>query len=458
MNERPREEREREELSPEETDMIVQSNKKVKTGDSSGMEIGESQMEMVPSTFPVFYRSKLVGADLNENMEDDAGGEDIPPLEDAANVDESDDGSQPDMNVGEKSTRPMLKVSKEEYASWCKPWNLTLLVKLTGKTVGVNFMKNLLEKLWNRHGLGKMQIIDLPEGFFAVSFATLEEYNYAYHEGPWLVADHYLIVQKWRPNFIPLVDNVTKIAAWVRVPKLPLEYYNARALWRVGNLIGRTLKVDTTTSLTSRGKFARLCVEINLEQKLVPQVEIMGLSYGVEYEGLHLICFQCGRYGHVKDSCVHNVIHNTEQVEVTTGVGREMPQSSDGAPQVAARSEGEVDGGAAAAEETEIYGPWMMVKRQVQRKPQNQRNAVTKILPVPEKSEGRNRMGGNKEGGSNSSRFNVLREIDTNQEPIVTNGGKDHQVGPKNMGHGSRIKQGAAKSLKPTKCVQASNI
>ncbi|KAF7807112.1 LINE-1 reverse transcriptase isogeny [Senna tora] len=41
----------------------------------------------------------------------------------------------------------------------------------------------------------------------------------------------------------------------------------------IGNLIGKTLKVDPMTSLTNKGKFSRICVEINLKRQLVPQVE-----------------------------------------------------------------------------------------------------------------------------------------------------------------------------------------
>ncbi|RYR46194.1 hypothetical protein Ahy_A07g031954 [Arachis hypogaea] len=37
----------------------------------------------------------------------------------------------------------------------------------------------------------------------------------------------------------------------------------------IGNIVGRTLKVDYTTVEVSRGKFARLCVEVNLQKLLV---------------------------------------------------------------------------------------------------------------------------------------------------------------------------------------------
>ncbi|QHO23347.1 uncharacterized protein DS421_12g362720 [Arachis hypogaea] len=63
------------------------------------------------------------------------------------------------------------------------------------------------------------------------------------------------------------------------------------------------LKIDQNTSIHSRGKFARLCVEIDLRRKLVLGIKVLGHDFKVEYEGLHLICFGCGRYGHRIELC-----------------------------------------------------------------------------------------------------------------------------------------------------------
>lgn len=41
-----------------------------------------------------------------------------------------------------------------------------------------------------------------------------------------------------------------------------------------------------------------MCVEVDLTKKLVPAIKVRGLTLKVEYEGLHLVCFSCGRYGH----------------------------------------------------------------------------------------------------------------------------------------------------------------
>ena len=66
------------------------------------------------------------------------------------------------------------------------------------------------------------------------------------------------------------------------------------------------LKIDQNMSIHSRGKFARLCVEIDLRKKLVPAITTLGREFKAEYEGLHLICFKCGRYGHRMEVCMEN--------------------------------------------------------------------------------------------------------------------------------------------------------
>ncbi|RYR13364.1 hypothetical protein Ahy_B04g070401 [Arachis hypogaea] len=68
-----------------------------------------------------------------------------------------------------------------------------------------------------------------------------------------MIAGHYLIVQRWKPFFLSSENVVKKIAAWIRIPNLPIELYNYRFLWRVSSAIGTMLKIDKATSIHSRG-------------------------------------------------------------------------------------------------------------------------------------------------------------------------------------------------------------
>ncbi|KAI9073661.1 hypothetical protein K1719_044374 [Acacia pycnantha] len=44
-----------------------------------------------------------------------------------------------------------------------------------------------------------------------------------------------------------------------------------------------------------RGRYARIAVLVDLQKPLVPWIKVDGRTHGVEYEGLPLICFECGR-------------------------------------------------------------------------------------------------------------------------------------------------------------------
>lgn len=90
---------------------------------------------------------------------------------------------------------------------------------------------------------------------------------------------------------------------WVRIPRLPIELCNDKFLTRVGNALGTMLKVDRLTSLHERGKFAHICVELDLDEPLDSHISVRGKKLYLEYEGLHSICFRCGKYGNKKDKC-----------------------------------------------------------------------------------------------------------------------------------------------------------
>lgn len=122
-------------------------------------------------------------------------------------------------------------------------------------------------------------------------------------EDPWMVAKHYLLVQRWRLNFLRGAKTASKIAMWIRIPELPLEIYNEIFLRRLDSSLGTFLKIDRLTSIQSRGQFARICVEVDLAIPLLPQVIVRGEKLKLEYESLHVVCFRSGVYGHRVDAC-----------------------------------------------------------------------------------------------------------------------------------------------------------
>lgn len=279
-----------------------------------------------------------------------------------------------------------IKVSDEEMLKWSEQWQKTLIVNVLGKKVNYRALEFKLNRDWARDG--KIKIIDMPRGFYAVQFEKDSDYEHALFQGPWMIADHYILVQTWRRNFLRSARVAQKVAVWVRVPELPLELYNDIFLKRLGASLGTMLKIDRLTSVHSRGQFARLCVEIDLAKPVVPQVMVRGETLNLEYEGLHTICFHCGVYGHRERECLlkmktHgnplNGVRDPEGGGVKNGVVQKVPTvSSRGEAMSPDASAKQVVGCEDMRVETEVametelsveegdkpcYGPWIVVSR-----------------------------------------------------------------------------------------------
>lgn len=76
-----------------------------------------------------------------------------------------------------------------------------------------------------------------------------------------------------------------------------------QALLRMGNAVGRAIRVDFTMADVMRGKYTRVCVELNLNRPLLPSLTVLGRPQAIEYEGLYRICFHCGQYSHKQEHC-----------------------------------------------------------------------------------------------------------------------------------------------------------
>ncbi|VVA29033.1 PREDICTED: LOC110747385 [Prunus dulcis] len=81
----------------------------------------------------------------------------------------------------------------------------------------------------------------------------------------------------WQPRsgslaLIPRRKKITYMTTWVGMNGLNVEYFKVDVMEKIGNLIGNTMKVE-------------------------------GRTDGVVYEGIQLVCFECGFYGHGRDTC-----------------------------------------------------------------------------------------------------------------------------------------------------------
>lgn len=190
--------------------------------------------------------------------------------------------------------------------------------------------------------------------------------------------------------------------------------------------LGNFLKIDHLTSVHSRGKFARICVEIDLEKPLVSHIGVRGCPLYIEYEGLHSICFRCGRFGHKKDQC-REILEDDVKVQLVEGgepmaeAGKDATMHVDGRADitslksVAPVSPCEVTKDKLNDRDTAQYGPWMIAKSYMGKKNRGDKSYKRDpTKPGSDKKDSYKSIAPHKEG----SRFNALSNAEDSQKDV----------------------------------------
>ncbi|WJX35274.1 hypothetical protein P8452_23289 [Trifolium repens] len=261
----------------DETDLQERSTKKKKEGDhpfsnhSSLPKDYSDAMDMQAAGGS--YRDMVLGRKNQVMIEGRNDDEEEEDEEEGEEGEAEGEGMKVEERVLGGYECPEFIFSKQEEKRLYRPWRRGVVVKLLGRRIGYKALETRLKQMWVRKGV--INIIDLSNDYYLVAFSHEEDQYAALMDGPWFIYDHYLTVKEWSPNFHPASDTIQEVAVWLRISGLPIEYYDSRALRFIGNRIGRTVKVDKNTLSQERGKYARLCVQVNLSKPLLAMFTTM---------------------------------------------------------------------------------------------------------------------------------------------------------------------------------------
>ncbi|KAK4281848.1 hypothetical protein QN277_013295 [Acacia crassicarpa] len=305
--------------STEDDDLLRRDSKKIKNGTCLDKEEWPSLSRQGAKVWEPgkTFAERLQGINLMQVTVD--AGEDARMQSENISSDSEMDDSEPLCKISEDVNRnfPKFVFSGKMTKRLHKAWKCAVIVKLLGRSIGYRNLLTILQTLWAKRGV--ISLINVGNGFFVVKLTNREDYMNALTGGPWMIFDHYLTVRPWEPLFNPWRATIDKVAVWVRMPKLPLEFYDKEALTWIGNRIGETLKIDFNTSCQLRGHYARICVLIDLSKQLMPGFTLAGEDYYVEYEGLHGLCANCGVFGHKMEQCKAGVCSGSSSSMVNRG-------------------------------------------------------------------------------------------------------------------------------------------
>lgn len=253
-------------------------------------------------------------------------------------------------------------------------------------------------------------------------------------KGPWFIGGHFLSVRPWESFFKPATANVTSIAVWVRLHALPMELYETVVLKQIGDSIGKVLRIDSQTAMEARGKYARLCLQIDMNEPLINTVLIGRFEQPVTYEGIQKFCFSCGRIGHKKDVCSYTIRNPNSPSKGADGEHENQPISSREAHVTDSTVSGTgTSDGSGVDTNNESYGPWMILTRRKVGQRVSRSATVTEGPTGSVKKSLRHEVG---QGISyNSSKMGWVKEPNTLLRVDAEPNGKFFQAGPCFVGH-----------------------
>ncbi|KAI9087133.1 hypothetical protein K1719_030897 [Acacia pycnantha] len=115
----------------------------------------------------------------------------------------------------------MFSFEEKEKEHLMKPFHRTLVVKLMGRQLSFGFMLKKLKQLWEKKG--NIDVFDLKNDFYLVNFQYLDDYMEALTGGPWVIANAYLSVARWRPDFSPQNAKIDSVIAWLEEERSMME-------------------------------------------------------------------------------------------------------------------------------------------------------------------------------------------------------------------------------------------
>lgn len=183
--------------------------------------------------------------------------------------------------------------------------NTCLYAKFLGKALPLDQAKLALADAWR--GLGNFSVADLPNGFYFINCESEKMQCHLLYEGPWTVAGRILQLSPWSESFQPAFERLSVAAVWIQLYHLPMELWKGEILEMIASQFGRVIKIDEHTIDRSRAKFARVCIELDLEQPLQQGTWVKYGGYSVFtlvlYEKLPVFCYKCGKVGHGEAKC-----------------------------------------------------------------------------------------------------------------------------------------------------------
>ncbi|KAL9246158.1 hypothetical protein vseg_019730 [Gypsophila vaccaria] len=221
--------------------------------------------------------------------------------------------------INTETTKPKqrLKLTTEDTEPEVMYWKTAIVCYILGANPPPVIISGFVNRIWKKYGYDKLSF--LPNGLFLVHFPTEDAQQQVLQGGFHLFDNKPLIIQPWSSDLELIKAPVTRVPVWIRLYKVNLKYWGENCLIKIASEIGKVLKLDERTIQKTHLEFARVMVEMEINQELKYEIEFEDefdqVDYiMVDYEWKPVSCKGCQGFGHQETECRRKLDPGTKQV------------------------------------------------------------------------------------------------------------------------------------------------
>ncbi|XP_048496435.1 uncharacterized protein LOC125495687 [Beta vulgaris subsp. vulgaris] len=204
------------------------------------------------------------------------------------------------------SEAELIRITEEDIKPEVEYWKSALIFYILGVKPPFRIIDGFIRRMWGKYGVDKVAMLE--NGVFVVRFHSEDNKTRAVEAVPILFDRKPVIMKHWAPDVDLRKEDVKVVPTWIRMPNLALKYWGQTTLYKLASKIGKPIKSDRATAQKDILEYARVLVEVRLDQEFPKEVAYMNekgivVMQQIQYECKPIMCADYKGIGHNMVEC-----------------------------------------------------------------------------------------------------------------------------------------------------------
>jgi len=221
----------------------------------------------------------------------------------------------------------------------------TALRMLVGRVQGWKYstprLTQWIREIWGGILESLLEVDLLRRGWFSLTFNMPAQTDWVLKQY-WHIEMNPVLLKHWTPLFDPIKENAGVGPIWMRLPGLPVQFWNETAFRNIGEDFGHYLDHDRSYLVMRNKMMARILIFLDTRDGLHDNYNMffdgMMWQQPLDYEGVPFRCRKCHEVGHIYKECLKMgfnkpIVKKTKLVEsqtdpITCNYKSDVPQTT----------------------------------------------------------------------------------------------------------------------------------